>query len=55
MGPSFMNQKAAQIERKQQTAECDQFKKALTKILMQKEIESSALGCSKSAADFSFE
>ncbi|CBY06889.1 unnamed protein product [Oikopleura dioica] len=50
MGPSFMNQKAAHIERKQQTAECDRFKKALTKIVMQKGIESSALGCSKSAA-----
>ena len=50
MGPSFMNQKAAHIERKQQTAECDRFKKALTKIVMQKGIESTALGCSKSAA-----
>ena len=45
-----MNQKAAHIERKQQTAEYDRFKKALTKVVMQKGIESSALGCSKSAA-----
>ncbi|CBY42716.1 unnamed protein product [Oikopleura dioica] len=48
MGPSYMNQKAAHIEKKQQTAEFDRFKKALTKIVMQKEIESRALGVSKS-------
>ena len=46
-----MNQKAAHIERKQQTAEFDRFKKALKKIVIQKGIESSALGCSKSAAE----
>ena len=45
-----MNQKAAHIERKQQTAEYDRFKKALTKIVMQKGIESSTLGSSTSAA-----
>ena len=50
MGPTFMNQKAVHIERKQQTAEYDRFKKALTKIVMQQGIESSALGISKSAA-----
>jgi hypothetical protein len=54
MGPSYMNQKAAHIEKKQQTAEFDRFKKALTKIVMQKEIESSALGCSKPAASMKF-
>jgi len=47
MGPSYMNQKAAHIEKKQQTAEFDRFKKALKKIVMQKKIESPALGVSK--------
>ena len=45
-----MNQKAAHIERKQQTAEYDRFKKGLTRIVMQKGIESPSLGIYKSAA-----
>ena len=44
MGPSYMNQKAIHIERKQQTAEYDRFKKALTKIVLQKRMASSTLG-----------
>ena len=44
-----MNQKAVHIERKQQTAEYDRFKKALTKIALHKCIDSPALGIDKPA------
>ena len=47
MGPSYVNQKAVHIERKQQTAENDRFKKALTKIALQRDLVSPALGIDK--------
>ena len=47
MGPSFMNQKASHIERKQQTAEFDRFKKALSHIVLQRGMASSKLGIEK--------
>ena len=53
MGPSFMNQKSVHIERKQQTAEHDRFKKALKKIVLQKGIASPALGVDKPTAGIS--
>ena len=53
MGPSFMNQKSVHIERKQQTAEHDRFKKALKKIVLQKGIASPALGGDKPTAGIS--